>query len=99
MTIYKGLEDAAANIKEICQEFIQACKDKTTLDTLEVYQKLARQEHDIRSELNSLQLQGYEVICPKCKSNNVDKVDADMYLEILRCKCWDCGQFFIENIE
>lgn len=96
---YKDLEDAAANIIEICQEFIKACKRENSLDTLEVYQKMVRHEHGLRSELNSLQLEGKRVKCPACKEENVNIVDADMYLEILRCKCRECGQFFIANIE
>ncbi len=62
-------------------------------------EKLARQEHSIRTDLNSLTVLGNVVHCPACKTCNIDIVDLDEYSEIMRCKCKECGQFFIENLE
>lgn len=100
MSQYNGMKHAAAQIIKICQEFMEVCNDETSIDTMEsIYQKLARQEHNIRTELNSLTVLGKVVHCPKCKTCNIDIADYDGYIEIMRCKCKECGQFFIENLE
>lgn len=100
MSRYKGIENAAKNIIEICNEFLENCNDEIPLDKLEsIYQKLARQEYDIRTSLNSMALLPNKVQCPNCKSEDIDIGDYDEYLEIMRCTCRECGEFFTKSLE
>lgn len=94
------MKDAAETMIQLCQQFVKACNNENSIDMLEtIHQKIAKQDYSIRAELNSIICLGFDVECPKCKSTNVEIQDMDSYLLILRCKCRECEQFFIKDIE